>query len=65
MGIGYAGFQFALHKLGFKLPPEFVYMQLEVMSHYPQLLKALGDPGGPSIGSSWPPWMKLTFVIAV
>lgn len=65
MGLGYSAFQFGLSKLGFNLPSEFVFMQLEVMSHYPELLKALGDPGGPSIGSNWSPWMKLTFVIAV
>lgn len=65
MGLGYSAFQFGLSKLGFKLPADFVFMQLDVMSHYPELLKALGDPGGPSIGSNWPPWMKLTFVIAV
>lgn len=65
MGIGYAGFQAVLHKIGFQLPSTFIFNQLSVISHYPQLLKALGDPGGPSLGSSWPPWMKLMFVISV
>lgn len=65
MGIGYAALQGVLHKIGFKLPPNFVFNQLGVISHYPQLLKALGDPGGPSLGSSWPPWLKLLFVISV
>lgn len=65
MGIGYAGFQYGLNWIGFKLPANFTFIQLQVMSHYPQLLKALGDPGGPSLGSSWPPWIKLLFVIAV
>lgn len=65
MGLGYGAFQFALSKLGWTLPSDFVIMQMEVLSCYPQLLKALGDPGGPSLGSSWPPWMKLGFVICV
>ena len=65
MGLGYGLFQGALHWMGFKLPQEFVFIQIQVMSHYPQLLKALGDPGGPSLGSSWPPWLKLMFVICV
>lgn len=65
MGLGYGLLQGALHWIGFKLPPEFVFIQMKVMSHYPQLLKALGDPGGPSLGSSWPPWLKLMFVICV
>lgn len=63
MGIGYVGFQYALNKLGFNLPGDFAFIQLEVMSHYPEILKSLGDPGGPSMGSSWPPWLKLLFVI--
>lgn len=65
MGLGYGAFQYALDWMGIKLPPNFVLIQVEVMSHYPQLLKALGDPGGPSLGSSWPPWLKLMFVICV
>lgn len=65
MGLGYGAFQYALNWMGIKLPPNFVMIQVQVMSHYPQLLKALGDPGGPSLGSSWPPWLKLMFVICV
>lgn len=65
MGIGYAAFQLLLHKIGFTLPPQFVPIQLEVMASYPTLLKSLGEPGGPSLGSSWPPWIKLMFVIAM
>lgn len=65
MGLGYGLFQGALHWMGVKLPPDFVFIQIQVMSHYPQLLKALGDPGGPSLGSSWPPWLKLAFVMCI
>jgi len=65
MGLGYGLFQGALHWIGISLPPDFVFIQIQVMSHYPQLLKALGDPGGPSLGSSWPPWLKLSFVMCV
>ncbi len=64
MGIGYVAFQYGLNKLGLDLPADFAFVQLEVMSHYPDIIKALGDPGGPSLGSSWPPWMKLLFVMA-
>lgn len=65
MCLGYAGFQLGLNQLGFKLPPEYTVIQIQVMSHYPELLKSLGDPGGPSIGSSWPPWIKVLFVMAI
>lgn len=65
MGLGYAAFQAILYKLGIVLPNTFVITQMQVMSHYPQLLKDLGDPGGPSLGSSWPPWLKLTIVICL
>lgn len=65
MGIGYTAFQYGLHKMGIQLPPQFVAIQLEVMSSYPTLLKSLGEPGGPSIGSSWPPWLKLIFIISM
>lgn len=64
MGIGYVGFQYGLSKLGMELPPDFAFIQLQVMSHYPEIIKSLGDPGGPSLGSSWPPWLKLLFIIA-
>lgn len=65
MCLGYAGFQFALNQLGFKLPAEYTVVQIQVISHYPELLKSLGDPGGPSIGSSWPPWVKMLVVMAI
>jgi hypothetical protein len=65
MGLGYGAFQYVLSRFSISLPSNFVVMQMEVMSCYPQLLKALGDPGGPSLGSSWPPWLKLIFVICV
>lgn len=65
MGLGYGAFQLALHKFGIKMPDNFVFIQLEVMTHYPQILKELGSPGGPSLGSSWPPWLKLIFVMAI
>lgn len=65
MGLGYSIFQYGLNWMGIKLPSEFSLMQMQVMSCYPELLKSLGDPGGPSIGSSWPPWLKLMFVMCV
>lgn len=65
MGMGYAAFQGILHKLGISLPHQFVFYQVDVMSCYPQILKSLGEPGGPSIGSNWPPWMKLAFIVCL
>lgn len=65
MGLGYGLFQAGLHWMGVKLPPDFVYIQMQVMSHYTDILKSLGDPGGPSLGSSWPPWLKLAFVMCI
>jgi hypothetical protein len=63
MGVGYSVFHWICDKLGFSLPPEFVKIQIDVMSHYHYILKSLGDPGGPSITSTWSPWAKLICVI--
>jgi hypothetical protein len=65
MGLGYGAVWYALSKMGLELPGEFIFIQLEIMNHYPQILMALGDPGGISLGSSWPPWLKLTIVICL
>lgn len=65
MGAGYAIFQALLAWMGFSLPAEFVPIQLEVMTHYPKLLKELGDPGGVSFGSTWSPWVKLIVIIII
>lgn len=63
IGIGYFLFQYIMEWFGLKLPANFVYYQLRVLSHYNDIIKQLGDPGGISIGSSWPAWVKLTVII--
>lgn len=65
MGIGYAVLQGILKWAGFKNIDNFATTQIEIMKHYPQLLKELGDPGGISAGSNWPPWLKLTVIMAI
>lgn len=65
MGAGYGALWYGLNKMGMELPAEFVAIQIEMMSHYPHLLKALGDPGGISLGSSWPSWLKLLIIIVI
>lgn len=65
MGLGYAGFWAMANWLGLGLPPSFIYVQVTIMTHYPKILKELGDPGGLSLGSSWPPWIKLVIVMAI
>lgn len=65
MGIGYAMLQGILKWAGFKNIDNFATTQIEIMKHYPQLLKELGDPGGISAGSNWPPWLKLTVIGAI
>lgn len=65
MSFGYAGFQWLLKHVGLDLGPDFVGIQMTVMSHYTEILKQLGDPGGPSIGSSWPAWLKLVVIVTI
>lgn len=65
MTFGYIGFQMVLRKIGINLPPEFVEIQVEALSSYTTLLASLGEPGGPSIGSNWSPWVKLLVVVCM
>lgn len=65
MGLGYAGAQYIMGKLGISGIDNYAIHQMEVMKHYPELIKQLGEPGGPSIGSSWPPWLKLASIMVI
>lgn len=65
MAVGYAGIWGLAQWMGFDLSPYFVPIQIEVMSHYTSLLKQLGDPGGISMGSGWPPLVKLLVIIVI
>ena len=62
-GIAYTGMYLAMNKVfQMDIPPEFITVQISTISHYKELLTSLGDPGGLSIGSSWPPWLKFLAV---
>lgn len=64
-GVGNAFVQWLLTKAGVPNVQNYAKYQLEILKYYPQLINELGNPGGPSIGSSWPPWMKLTFIVVI
>lgn len=65
LSIGYTVAQWVLGKLGVPNIDSYAVHQIEVMKHYPHLIKELGEPGGPSLGSDWPPWLKLTAIIVL
>lgn len=65
MAVGYSVFQGVLWYFNIDLPSNFVSVQLNTMSHYKDILEDLGDPGGPSIGSSWSPMTKLIVIVVV
>lgn len=65
LGLGYAAAQWIMTKMGIPGISNYASYQVEVLKHYPHLIKELGNPGGPSIGSSWPPWLKLAVIMVI
>lgn len=65
LGVGYVFLQYLLNWFGLGLPDTFAAYQLRMLSCYHDILRQMGDPGGISLGSSWPAWVKLLIVIVV
>lgn len=65
LGVGYVFLQYLLNWFGLGLPDTFAAYQLRILSCYHDILRQMGDPGGISIGSSLPAWVKLLIVIVV
>jgi hypothetical protein len=65
LGVGYVFLQYLLNWFGLGLPDNFASYQLRMLSCYHDILRQMGDPGGISMGSTWPPWVKLLVIIVV
>ena len=65
IGIGYFILQYILQWFGLNLPDNFALYQMRAIAHYTDIIRQMGDPGGISIGSSWPAWAKLLIVMVL